>query len=127
MARHLRLTTSRGDADNRASRPASRTFVVTREAAVHAHPSGRRVPTTPTTTVRRFGGPRADQLFVLCRPSAGTTDPSRQAESVYEALRDALASEHVEPETVVTETVFCRRVRDHVTSARSARSRVLGD
>jgi enamine deaminase RidA (YjgF/YER057c/UK114 family) len=95
---------------------------------VHAHPSGRPGPTTnPATTVRRFHGPLADQLFVLCRPSAGAADPARQAESVYEALRDALASEHVAPEAIVTETVFCRRIRDDVAPARSARSRVLGD
>jgi enamine deaminase RidA (YjgF/YER057c/UK114 family) len=95
---------------------------------VHAHPSGRRVPTTdPATTVRRFRGPLADQLFVLCQPSAAVADPARQAEAVYEALRDALASEHVGPEAVVMETIFCRRIRDHAAAARSARSRVLGD
>jgi enamine deaminase RidA (YjgF/YER057c/UK114 family) len=95
---------------------------------VHAHPSGRRGPTTnPATTVRRFHGPLADQLFVLCRPSAGVANPARQAEAVYEALRDVLASEHVAPEAIVSETVFCRRIRDDVGPARSARSRVLGD
>ncbi len=97
--------------------------MVTREA-VHAHRSGRPVP---ATTVRRFRGRVADQLFVLCRPTAGANDPLRQAESVYEALRDVLVSEQVGPETIVTETVFCRRVRDDVLPVRAARSRVLAN
>jgi enamine deaminase RidA (YjgF/YER057c/UK114 family) len=93
---------------------------------VHAHPR-RRVRTTGAATgVRRFHGPLADQLFVLCRPNAGVADPARRAESLYEAFRDTLASEHVPAEAVVTETVFCRRVRDDAARARSARSRVLG-
>jgi enamine deaminase RidA (YjgF/YER057c/UK114 family) len=95
---------------------------------VYAHHHGRPVQTSdPVTVVRRFGGPVADELFVLCRPGDAGADATRQAEAVYEALREVLASEGLGPDAVVSETVFVRRVRDHVEAARSARSRVLGD
>ena len=69
----------------------------------------------------------ADELLLLCRPGGGPADAGRQAEAVYEGLLDALASEGVGPEAVVTETVFFRRIRDDLAAARSARSRVLGN
>ncbi|HLK11968.1 MAG TPA: Rid family hydrolase [Candidatus Binatia bacterium] len=81
----------------------------------------------PSTTVRRFRGPVADELFVLCRPGEGRAAPARQAEVVYEALIDALAAEGVGPEAVVAETVFLRHVRGHLDPVRSVRSRVLGE
>jgi enamine deaminase RidA (YjgF/YER057c/UK114 family) len=49
-------------------------------------------------------------------------DATRQAETVYEGLLEALASEGVGPEAVVTETVFLRRIRQDFEAARSARS-----
>ena len=95
---------------------------------MQTHQPGRRVQSRdPVTAVRRFGGPVADELFVLCRPGDGGADATRQAETVYEALREVLASEGVGRDAVVGETVFVRHVRDHVDVARSARSRVLGD
>jgi enamine deaminase RidA (YjgF/YER057c/UK114 family) len=80
-----------------------------------------------STRVRRFHGPAADEFFVLSRPGHIVVDPARQAEVVYEAMLDALASEGVGPEAVVTETVFFGQVQDHFELVRSARSRVLGD
>ena len=95
---------------------------------MYAHHPGHRVQTSdPVTAVRRFGGPMADELFVLCRPSDPGVDAARQAEAVYEGLRDVLAAEGLGPDAVVSETIFVRRVHDHVDVARSARSRVLGD
>jgi enamine deaminase RidA (YjgF/YER057c/UK114 family) len=78
------------------------------------------------TSVRRFSGTVADQLFVLTRPGDGGSDPTRQAEATYDALREALASEGVNPDAVVSETVFLRRVRD-TEAIRLARSHVFGD
>lgn len=69
----------------------------------------------------------ADEVFILCRPSDPAADAARQAEAAYERLRDVLASEGIGPEAVVAETIFVRRVHDHVDAARAARSRVLGD
>ena len=93
---------------------------------MYAHHHGRRT-SDPVTVVRRFRGPLADELFVLCRPGDGGADATRQAGAVYKGLRDVLASEGLGPEAVVSETVFVRRVDDHVQAARSARARVLGD
>ncbi len=79
------------------------------------------------TVVRRFSGPVADELFVLCRPHGGGADPTRQAEETYEALRGVLASEDAGHDAVVSETVFVRCARNHADVARSARSLVFGD
>ena len=69
----------------------------------------------------------AEELFVLCRPGDAGVGAIRQAEAVYEGLRDVLAAEGVGADTVVSERVFVRRVPHHVDVARAARSRVLGD
>ncbi len=68
----------------------------------------------------------ADELFVLCRPGGGVADAARQAETVYEAMLEVLASEGVDPASMVSETVFFRRIRADFEAVRSARSRVLG-
>ena len=78
------------------------------------------------TAVRRFSGPVADEVFVVSRPDGGVGDAARQAETVYEALVDALGAEGLAPESVVSETVFFRRIREDAEAARAARSRVLG-
>ena len=93
-----------------------------------SHQPERRVQTSKASTaVRRFSGPTADELFLLCRPGDGVVEPARQAEMVYEVLLDVLASEGAGPEALVTETVFLRRVREDFSVARAARSRMLGD
>ena len=78
------------------------------------------------TAVRRFSGPVADELFVLCRPPSGVSDVSGQAEAVYAAIRDLLAADGVGPEAIVTEWVFFRRLGAHRDVVRAARSRMLG-
>jgi enamine deaminase RidA (YjgF/YER057c/UK114 family) len=78
-------------------------------------------------TVRRFRGPIADHIFLLCQPAGGSASAARQAEDLYEALRAALAAEGTAPDALVTETLFFRDVRDGVPTARAARARVLGD
>jgi 2-iminobutanoate/2-iminopropanoate deaminase len=93
---------------------------------VHAYPSGRRVETSRAwTAVRRFGGPVADELFLVSRPAEGPADAARQAEAVYEAILDALAAEDAGPEAIVGETVFLRGIRDHLPAVRSVRSAML--
>src|SRR5262249_23224466 len=95
-------------------------------AAVHPHGSDRQVQASrASVAVRRFSGPMADELFVQCRPSGGISDVRRQAEALYEALLDVLASEGAGPEAIVSETVFFRRIREHFEAARCGRSRVL--
>jgi enamine deaminase RidA (YjgF/YER057c/UK114 family) len=94
---------------------------------MYAHHPERRVRArSSVTSVRRFSGPVADQLFVLIRPEDGGSDPARQAEATYDALREALASEGADPGAVVSETVFLRHVGG-ADVVRSARSHVFGD
>lgn len=86
----------------------------------------RRIQTTKAlTAVRRIGGPMAGELFLLCRPD-GVAGAARQAEAIYEAMLDALSSQGVGPDGVVSETVFFRKIREDFEAVRSARSRVLG-
>ena len=90
-------------------------------------PPDRRVQVSRASIVlRRFSGPIADELFIQSRPGEGISDAARQAEALYEALLDALASEGAGPEAIVSETVFFRRIREHCEVARRARSRVVG-
>lgn len=94
---------------------------------LHARQPERRLDTrTALTSVRRAGGPVADELFVVCRPAPEVVGVARQAEAVYEAVFAGLAAEGVGPEAVVAETVFLRDVRDHREAA-AARARVLGE
>ncbi len=75
--------------------------------------------------LRRIDGPKAGELFVHCRPPAGTTEPGLQAEAVYSAICDVLAVEGASFGSVVSETVFLRNLRSSVASVRGARDRVL--
>jgi enamine deaminase RidA (YjgF/YER057c/UK114 family) len=94
--------------------------------AVHPQAATHRIETRRgAAVVRRSGGPTADQVFVLCRPGDGIVGGARQAETLYEALLEALASEGIGPEAIVREAVFFRRIREDLEAARSARSRVL--
>jgi enamine deaminase RidA (YjgF/YER057c/UK114 family) len=90
-------------------------------------PPDRRVQVSRASIVlRRFSGPIADELFIQSRPGEGISDAARQAEALYEALIDALATEGAGPEAIVSETVFFRHIREHCEVARRARSRVVG-
>jgi len=78
------------------------------------------------TAVRRSRGPLADELFVHCRPADGVRNAGGQAEALYEALLDTLASEGVGADTLVTETVFFRAIDDDAEAVRVGRARALG-
>src|SRR5690242_20501979 len=97
-----------------------------RKTAVHSQAARRRVETRRgAAVVRRSGSATVDHVFVLCRPRGGMLDGARQAETLYEALLEALASEGVGPEAIVREAVFLRRIREDLEAVRSARSRVF--
>src|SRR5262245_32723671 len=114
--------------DNRGSRAQRIPGAPGREAtAVHPGRSDRRLQAgSASIALRRFSGPMADELFIQCRPGEGISDAARQAEALYEALLATLASEGAGPETIVSETVFFRRIREHCEVARRARARVVG-
>jgi enamine deaminase RidA (YjgF/YER057c/UK114 family) len=81
----------------------------------------------PCTIVRRFAGPEADEIFLLCRPDRTTSSVARQAESACKALRDLFASHGASYEHVVSETVFFRHVRQDLNGYLQARRQVFGE
>ncbi|HEY2774185.1 MAG TPA: RidA family protein [Candidatus Binatia bacterium] len=84
------------------------------------HPGSR-----STDLVRRFRGPVADEIHVLCRPADSAADAATQAESLYRTLLASLESEGAGAADLVTETVFFRRIED-ADLLRAAAARVLG-
>src|SRR5512140_837984 len=70
------------------------------------------VPNAPVCAVRRFAGPEADELFILCRPEPSAVDDiARQTESVYRMLHNALRGEGGGLEHVVHETIYFRNIQ----------------
>lgn len=78
------------------------------------------------TTFRRFRGPLADELYLLCRPRELATDAAIQTESAYQGLLDVLSSEGVGLDSLVTETVFFRQIEDDFRVVHDARRKVIG-
>jgi enamine deaminase RidA (YjgF/YER057c/UK114 family) len=57
--------------------------------------------------VRRFAGPEADEVFVVCRPETAAGDSIvGQTESVYRMLHDTLRAHGGDSSHVVNETIF---------------------
>jgi enamine deaminase RidA (YjgF/YER057c/UK114 family) len=71
-----------------------------------SHPDDQTDPGDCSTLLRRVSGPVADELYFLCRTECGTTDVAAQAESVYRAMLELLASEGASVATVASETLF---------------------
>jgi len=78
-----------------------------------------------STHLRRVSGPEADELYFLCRPKCGTTDITAQAESVYNALLELLASEGASPAMVASETLFVSDIRRDLEAILETRRQVL--
>jgi len=85
------------------------------------HPSG------CSTVLRRFAGPQADELAILCRPDARSPDTVRQAEAAYRALAALLAGHQASFRELTCETLFLRDVRRELPLVLGARTRVLAD
>jgi enamine deaminase RidA (YjgF/YER057c/UK114 family) len=81
----------------------------------------------PASIARRFTGPEADEIFLLCRPQQPTDTVAAQAESACTGLLDLLASCGASYEHVVGETVFFRNIRDDLNVFLDARRRLSGD
>jgi len=75
--------------------------------------------------LRRVDGPEARELFVHCQPPAEISDPGGQAAAIYRAILDVLESEGGSFGSVVSETVFLRKLRTNIDPVRDARRRVL--
>ncbi|MCK6554580.1 hypothetical protein L6Q96_08380 [Candidatus Binatia bacterium] len=80
----------------------------------------------PRPIVRRFTGPEAHELYILCRPD-GTARPALQAEALYRAVASLLADEGASPENVVCEAVYFRDIQSDGDAVIGARARVLGE
>ena len=77
------------------------------------------------STLRRVSGPLADELYFLCRPECGTTDVTAQAESVYRAMLELLASEGASIASVASETLFISDNRRDLEAILDVRRKVL--
>ncbi|HET9063647.1 MAG TPA: RidA family protein, partial [Candidatus Binatia bacterium] len=94
--------------------------------ASYSLPVGRSIHATHgSTTLRRFDGPAAGELYLRSRSADGTAGTAQQAETLYDSLLDALAAEGFTPEALVNETVFFRSIDDDATAVLDARRRVL--
>jgi enamine deaminase RidA (YjgF/YER057c/UK114 family) len=86
------------------------------------------VPSSSSSTIlRRFAGPQADELTLLCRPEEPSPDPSAEAEAVYASLAARLACEHASFQNLVTETLFLRDIRRDLARVLDVRARVLAE
>ena len=83
-------------------------------------------PGSGPTVLRRFAGPAADELAILCRPS-GTAPgtPAEQADAAYRDLATLLTDHQASFGDLASETLFLRDVRRDLPSVLDARSRVL--
>lgn len=95
-------------------------------AAVQFTRPDRRLRADDPTLLRRFRGPLADELYVVCRPSEIASGVASQTESAYHGLLDLLSSKGVGLDSLVTETVFLRQIEDDFRVVRDVRSRVVG-
>lgn len=87
--------------------------------------------------LRRFAGPHADEVAILCRPgeplrrapAGGQALPevAGQAEAAYRVLAEALAAERGSFGEVAGETLFLRDIRRDLPWVLEARARVLAE
>jgi enamine deaminase RidA (YjgF/YER057c/UK114 family) len=84
-------------------------------------------PGACSTSLRRFDGPEADELTVLCRPDGGLPDTLHQAEAAYRALAALLAANQSSFRDLTCETLFVRHAGRELPQVLDARTRVLAD
>jgi enamine deaminase RidA (YjgF/YER057c/UK114 family) len=80
-----------------------------------------------STVLRKFVGPVADELAILCRPDGPARDARAQAEAVYRALAGLLAAEGASFRDLASETLFLRDVRRDLPVVLEARTRILAE
>jgi len=84
-------------------------------------------PSACATVLRRFAGPAADELAILCRPEGRSPDTAHQAEAAYQALAALLAAQQASFRDLASETLFLRDVRYDLPLVLDVRTRVLAD
>jgi enamine deaminase RidA (YjgF/YER057c/UK114 family) len=84
-------------------------------------------PRACSTFLRRFAGPEADELAILCRPEGSSPDAVHQAEAAYRALAALLAAARASFRDLACETLFLRDVRRDLPLVLDVRTRILAD
>ena len=82
-------------------------------------------PPRAATALRRFSGPEADELSILCQPEGTPADVAVQAEAAYGALAALLAQAGASGADVASETIFLRDIQRDLAVILDVRSRVL--
>ncbi|HWP67264.1 MAG TPA: RidA family protein [Candidatus Limnocylindria bacterium] len=77
--------------------------------------------------LRRFAGPQAHELSLLCRPTGDRADASWQAEDAYRQLAALLRAEKASFEDVACETLLVRDVQRDLAAILDVRGRVLAE
>ena len=80
-----------------------------------------------STVLRKFSGPEADEIAILCQPDGGLQDTAEQADAAYRALAEALAARQTSCRDLASETLFLRDIRRELPLVLAARTRVLAD
>jgi enamine deaminase RidA (YjgF/YER057c/UK114 family) len=80
-----------------------------------------------STIFRRFAGPLANELAILCRPQGGSPDTVHQAEAVYRALAATLVAHKESFRDLTCETLFLRDIRHDLPLVLEVRTRILAD
>ncbi len=82
-------------------------------------------PDACPATIRRFAGPQADELAILCRSEGQSPDTVHQADAAYRALAETLAAHQSSFRDVTRETLFLRDVRRDLPRVLDVRARIL--
>lgn len=80
-----------------------------------------------STILRRFAGPLANELGILCRPDARSPHAVDQADAAYRTLAALLATNRASFQDLTGETLFLRDARDQLPLVLGARARVLAE
>ena len=84
-------------------------------------------PSACSTVLRRFAGPEANEIAILCRPEGQSRDRVREAEAAYRALAGLLAANSASFRDLTRETLFLREVRRDLPLVLDVRARVLAE
>jgi enamine deaminase RidA (YjgF/YER057c/UK114 family) len=84
-------------------------------------------PRDCSTTLRRFVGPNAVDLAILCRPEGPSPDPVAQAETAYRSLAGLLAADRASFRDLTSEMLFLRDIRRDLPALLEVRARMLAD
>jgi enamine deaminase RidA (YjgF/YER057c/UK114 family) len=84
-------------------------------------------PAAGSTVLRRFAGPEADELAILCRPEGRSPGTAHQVEAAYRALANLLAANQSSCRDLTSETLLLRDVRQDLPLVLDIRTRVLAE